>query len=87
MCIVLNCVILEIARDHLHRLGNHVVIGGLISPVHDGYVKKDLEAATHRIAMIKLALQSSDWIKLSDWECKQETWSRTRQVLQYHQVR
>ncbi|EFA10127.2 nicotinamide/nicotinic acid mononucleotide adenylyltransferase 1 isoform X3 [Tribolium castaneum] len=75
----------EIARDHLHRLGNHVVIGGLISPVHDGYGKKELEAATHRIAMIRLALQSSDWIKLSDWECKQESWSRTKQVLQYHQ--
>jgi nicotinamide mononucleotide adenylyltransferase len=75
----------EIARDHLHRLGSHVVIGGLISPVHDGYGKKDLEAATHRLAMVRVALQNSDWIKLSDWECKQETWSRTKQVLQYHQ--
>ncbi|KAJ3642163.1 hypothetical protein Zmor_024972 [Zophobas morio] len=35
--------------------------------------------------MVRLALQHSEWIKLSDWECKQETWSRTKQVLQYHQ--
>ncbi|RZC42954.1 nicotinamide mononucleotide adenylyltransferase 1 [Asbolus verrucosus] len=79
-------MIVEIARDHLHRMGNNVVIGGLISPVHDAYGKKDLEATTHRLMMVRLALQNSDWIKLSDWECKQETWSRTKQVLQYHQV-
>ncbi|KAB0795020.1 hypothetical protein PPYR_11859 [Photinus pyralis] len=75
----------EIARDHLHRLGNHIVIGGLISPVHDAYGKKDLVPSTHRLAMIKLALHNSDWIKVSDWECNQETWTRTNQTLQYHQ--
>lgn len=75
----------EIARDHLHRLGTEV-IGGIVSPVHDGYGKKDLLSATHRIAMLKLALQSSDWLKLSDWEAKQETWTRTRLTLEYHQV-
>lgn len=81
----LRIIILEIARDHLHRLGTEV-IGGIVSPVHDGYGKKDLLSATHRIAMLKLALQSSDWIKLSDWEAKQETWTRTRITLEYHQV-
>ncbi|KAK5644960.1 hypothetical protein RI129_006260 [Pyrocoelia pectoralis] len=75
----------EIARDHLHRLGNHVVIGGLISPVHDAYGKKDLVSSTHRLAMVRLALHNSDWIKVSDWESNQETWTRTRQTLQYHQ--
>lgn len=75
----------EIARDHLHRLGNHVVIGGLISPVHDAYGKKDLVPSTHRLAMARLALHNSDWIKVSDWESNQETWTRTRQTLQYHQ--
>lgn len=62
------------------------MVGGIISPVHDGYGKKELESATHRLTMIRLALQSSDWIKLSDWESRQETWSKTKQVLQYHQV-
>lgn len=37
--------------------------------------------------MLRLALKTSDWIRVSDWECSQESWSRTRQVLQYHQVR
>lgn len=67
-------------------MGTHVVIGGVVSPVHDAYGKKDLESSTHRLAMLKLALQNHDWIKLSNWECKQETWSRTRQVLQHYQV-
>lgn len=70
----------------MHRLGNYVVIGGLISPVHDAYAKKELISATHRLAMVKLALESNSWVKLSDWECKQENWSRTRTVIQYHQV-
>lgn len=36
--------------------------------------------------MINIALKSSKWIKLSDWESKvQNGWSRTRVVLQYHQ--
>lgn len=76
----------EIARDHLHRIGQYEVIGGIVSPVHDGYGKKELVSATHRLNMIKLALHGSDWIKLSDWEAKQESWTRTRQILQYHQV-
>lgn len=76
----------EIARDHLHRLGTHTVIGGVISPVHDAYGKKELESSTHRLAMLKLALQNHEWVKLSNWECKQETWSRTKQVLQHYQV-
>lgn len=80
-------IFLEIARDHLHRLGSHIVVGGIMSPVHDSYGKKDLESSTHRLSMLKIGLQNHDWIRLSDWECKQETWSRTKQVLQYHQVK
>jgi len=75
----------EIARDHLHRLGQCQVIGGLISPVHDSYGKKDLAFSTHRCNLVKLALQDSDWIHLSDWECMQQGWTTTVQVLQYHQ--
>lgn len=74
----------ELARDQIHQLGLGHVIGGIISPVHDAYKKEGLESSAHRLAMVKLGLQSSDWIKLSDWECQQEDWTRTRQVLQYH---
>jgi len=76
---------LEIARDHLNRLG-HTICGGLISPTHDSYKKKDLAPSLHRCAMIEQALVALPWVKMSDWEVKQNGWTRTRQVLQYHQV-
>ncbi|XP_069962171.1 nicotinamide/nicotinic acid mononucleotide adenylyltransferase 3 isoform X2 [Bactrocera oleae] len=75
----------EIARDYFKTQGTHHVIGGIVSPTHDSYQKKGLVAGTHRFAMLKLALQSSTWIKPSDWEILQSEWSRTISVLQYHQ--
>ncbi|XP_076759726.1 nicotinamide mononucleotide adenylyltransferase isoform X1 [Xylocopa sonorina] len=75
----------EIARDHLHRMGTHIVVGGVISPVHDAYAKKELASSTHRCAMLRLALQNSDWIRLSTWETRQNGWTKTRISLQYHQ--
>ena len=68
-------------------MGSHQVIGGIISPVHDAYKKNGLVSAKHRLSMSKIALQTSDWIRLSDWETQQEQWTRTRLTLQYHQVR
>ncbi|XP_072933679.1 nicotinamide/nicotinic acid mononucleotide adenylyltransferase 3 isoform X2 [Epargyreus clarus] len=75
----------EIARDYIHSLGLGTIIGGIVSPVHDAYGKKDLVAAHHRIAMLKLALRTSGWIKVSEWETQQSGWTRTRVSLQYHQ--
>lgn len=75
----------EIARDHFHQTGIYEIIGGIISPVHDSFPKSELALGKHRLAMIKLGLQTSDWIRLSDWEVQQDEWSTTRQVLQYHQ--
>nr|CAH7757274.1 unnamed protein product [Callosobruchus chinensis] len=66
-------------------MGTHEIVGGVVSPVHDSYGKKDLEPSYHRISMLKVALKDHDWVRLSEWECRQESWSRTRQVLQYHQ--
>ncbi|XP_050534842.1 nicotinamide/nicotinic acid mononucleotide adenylyltransferase 1 isoform X3 [Daktulosphaira vitifoliae] len=74
----------EVARDHLTRLG-YTVCGGIVSPVHDSYKKKDLVSSNHRCAMIELALTSLPWVKMSNWEVKQNDWTVTRQVLQYHQ--
>lgn len=76
---------LEIARDHLNRLG-YTICGGLISPTHDSYKKKGLAPSHHRCAMINKALLALPWVKISEWEVKQNDWTRTRQVLQYHQV-
>lgn len=74
----------EIARDHFTQLGFEV-IGGIMSPVHDAYGKKGLVSQTHRHAMLKIATQSSDWIRISEWEMQQEGWSTTRMTLQFHQ--
>lgn len=35
--------------------------------------------------MLNLALDTSTWIRISDWECQQEAWTRTRTTLQHHQ--
>lgn len=75
----------EIAKDHFSELGTHEVIGGIVSPVHDAYKKKGLVSQTHRLAMVRLTLESSSWIRTSEWECQQEEWTRTRNTLQYHQ--
>ncbi|XP_037805660.1 nicotinamide/nicotinic acid mononucleotide adenylyltransferase 3 isoform X4 [Lucilia sericata] len=75
----------EIAKDHFEMQGTHKVIGGIVSPTHDAYGKKGLAPGKHRCSMVKLALQSSTWIRLSEWETQQDGWSRTQAVLQYHQ--
>lgn len=61
------------------------MVGGVISPVHDAYAKKELASASHRCAMLRLALQNSDWIRLSSWETRQNGWTKTRLSLQHHQ--
>lgn len=77
----------EIARDEFQEKSRYEVIGGIISPVHDSYRKPDLVRGHHRCVMVKISLQTSDWIRLSDWECNEQTdWTRTRMSLQYHQV-
>lgn len=82
------CYFTEIARDHFRGKHKYEVIGGVISPVHDLYSKAGLVTAHHRCTMVKLSLETSDWIRLSDWEAMdQEDWTRTRVSLQYHQVR
>ncbi|XP_030909218.2 nicotinamide/nicotinic acid mononucleotide adenylyltransferase 3 isoform X1 [Melopsittacus undulatus] len=74
----------ELSRDHLHQTGGYQVIEGIISPVNDGYGKKGLVSARHRVAMAKLALETSDWIRVDPWESEQDTWIETVKVLRHH---
>uniref|UniRef100_A0A8P4G151 Nicotinamide nucleotide adenylyltransferase 3 n=1 Tax=Dicentrarchus labrax TaxID=13489 RepID=A0A8P4G151_DICLA len=67
----------ELARDHMHSTGQYQVVGGIVSPVSDGYGKQGLVLAKHRIAMAKLALQSSNWVTVDEWESKQPDWTET----------
>lgn len=64
-------------------LGMYQVVQGIISPVNDNYRKKDLAPAQHRVAMVRLALQTSDWIRVDPWESEQAQWMETVKVLRY----
>uniref|UniRef100_A0A670HLK8 Nicotinamide/nicotinic acid mononucleotide adenylyltransferase 2 n=1 Tax=Podarcis muralis TaxID=64176 RepID=A0A670HLK8_PODMU len=74
----------ERARDYLHKTGRFIVIGGIVSPVHDSYGKQGLVSSRHRLTMCQLAVQSSDWIRVDPWECYQDTWQTTCSVLEHH---
>lgn len=74
----------ELAKDQIHQLNLGQVVGGIVSPVHDSYGKESLVSSSHRTAMLRLGLETSDWIKVSDWETQQDDWTRTKHVLQYH---
>lgn len=76
----------EIARDALHKTGKYNVIAGIVSPVGDGYKKKDLQPAKHRCAMVKLALKTSKWIRVDSWESEQPSWLETERVLSHFRV-
>ncbi|XP_013867059.1 nicotinamide/nicotinic acid mononucleotide adenylyltransferase 3 [Austrofundulus limnaeus] len=65
----------------------HEVVGGIVSPVSDGYGKQGLVLAKHRIAMAKLALQSSDWVTVDEWESQQPDWTETVVNMRYHYER
>nr|XP_006642155.2 PREDICTED: nicotinamide/nicotinic acid mononucleotide adenylyltransferase 1 [Lepisosteus oculatus] len=74
----------ELARDYLHETGNYKVVKGIISPVGDGYKKKGLIEAQHRVAMATLAVEGSDWVEVDPWESEQTEWVETAKVLRHH---
>ncbi|XP_068587548.1 nicotinamide/nicotinic acid mononucleotide adenylyltransferase 3-like [Cebidichthys violaceus] len=77
----------ELARDHMHSTGRYQVVGGIVSPVSDGYGKQGLVLAEHRIAMAKLALRSSNWVTVDEWESRQPDWTETAVTMRYHSGR
>ncbi|CAJ1085412.1 nicotinamide/nicotinic acid mononucleotide adenylyltransferase 1-like [Xyrichtys novacula] len=74
----------ELARDHLEDTGQYRVVKGIISPVGDGYKKKGLIEACHRLAMVRLATEDSDWITVDAWETLQPEWVETAKVVRHH---
>lgn len=72
----------ELARDHLQDNGFQVV-KGIISPVGDGYKKKGLIEAKHRLEMARLASENS-WITVDSWEGLQPDWVETCKVIRHH---
>ncbi|XP_046917989.2 nicotinamide mononucleotide adenylyltransferase [Dermatophagoides farinae] len=80
----------ELARDFLIKKGTYEIVGGIISPVNDRYeTKKYLAPAKHRIEMIRIALMKTlfgrtSWLRLDEWECRQDHWCRTLDVIRHH---
>ncbi|VDO81449.1 unnamed protein product [Schistosoma margrebowiei] len=61
-----------------------VVVGGIFSPVSNLYEKKGLLPASIRVELTRLAcISASDWLAVSNWECSQSSWLRTRVVLDH----
>ena len=79
--------ILDLARDYVHRNLRLQVESAVISPVGDHYPEKKLQEASHRVEMCRLATNTpyGSWIKVDDWECKQDKWIRTRVNLERQQ--
>ncbi|NXA47761.1 NMNA3 adenylyltransferase, partial [Nothocercus julius] len=71
----------ELARDHLHQTGQYEVIEGIVFPDSDNYRNQGLVPPRHRVAMAKLALETSAWIRVDPWESEQETGTETVKVL------
>ncbi|XP_056279929.1 nicotinamide/nicotinic acid mononucleotide adenylyltransferase 1-like isoform X2 [Pseudoliparis swirei] len=74
----------ELARDHLEDTGHYRVVKGIISPVGDGYRKKGLIEACHRLEMARLSTENSDWITVDSWEGLQPEWVETAKVVRHH---
>ncbi|KAM9789833.1 nicotinamide/nicotinic acid mononucleotide adenylyltransferase 3 [Neosynchiropus ocellatus] len=77
----------ELAKDHMQNTGQYQVVGGIVSPVSDGYGKRGLVQSKHRVEMAKLALQSSTWVTVDDWESRQPDWTETVVTLRHHFAR
>ncbi|XP_028821729.1 LOW QUALITY PROTEIN: nicotinamide/nicotinic acid mononucleotide adenylyltransferase 3-like [Denticeps clupeoides] len=77
----------ELARGHMHQTGQYEVVGGIVSPVSDSYGKQGLALAKHRVTMAQLALRTSDWVTVDDWESQQPDWTETVMAMRYHYAR
>ena len=65
----------------IHFSEKYRVVRGIISPVGDGYRKKGLIEARHRVEMARLATKTSDWIEVDTWESLQPDWVETAKVV------
>ncbi|KAL7713031.1 nicotinamide-nucleotide adenylyltransferase [Entamoeba marina] len=78
----LHLLIFELVKNYFQERGRKVV-HGIISPVNDQYWKSGLLESTHRLAMCRLAVKSSDWIVVDDWESQQTDYVRTYNYLSH----
>ncbi|ELP94133.1 nicotinamide-nucleotide adenylyltransferase, putative [Entamoeba invadens IP1] len=78
----LHLLIFEIAKNYFTLNGRNCY-KGIISPANDRYWKNGLLHSSHRVAMCREAVKTSDWITVDDWESKQTDYVRTYNVLSH----
>lgn len=77
----LHVQMLTMIREHL-MVKNHFahVIGGILSPVSDGYGKASLIGEQHRLKMCQLATDDVSWVGPTSVEIDQGKWVETRLI-------
>lgn len=70
---------------NLMEPSNHFkVIGGILSPVSDGYGKASLIPAADRLEICQLATEGHPFITVEPWEALKPEWTPTLQVLKHY---
>lgn len=79
-----------LARKYLTERTEFQVVGGVLSPSHDNYVRGQLRRfpsqcipARHRVAMAELAVEGSSWLCAGRWEATRRRVSDYRSVLKH----
>lgn len=64
-----------LARQHVEANTKYPVVGGIISPCHDTYVRaknrrtpRQMIPKKHRLAILEAATASSSWLEVDKWE-------------------
>ena len=65
---------MEIAKEEA-KINGFAVVGGYISPSHDGYIPKVYKGnrflkIAHRLALCELAVHESNWLMVDSWEAR-----------------
>jgi nicotinate (nicotinamide) nucleotide adenylyltransferase len=75
------------AKEFLERR-DMKVIAGFMSPSHDAYLEKKngnvLFSGRDRLKMVELGLTDSDWVRASDWEMSQRSFTDYPEVVKWH---
>ncbi|KAI6176627.1 Nicotinamide-nucleotide adenylyltransferase [Aphelenchoides bicaudatus] len=78
-----NLRMFERARDYIEKTLGHSVFEAVFSPFSSRFGQSTLISNDHRIRMLELATQDSDWIGVSNWQCRQQTPQNYLKVLQH----
>lgn len=77
-----------LARKYLTERTEMQVVGGVLSPAHDAYVRGQCRRfpaqaipVRHRVAMAELAVEGSSWLSVRRWEATRRTVMDYRSVL------